>query len=141
MTPSDDILRNILSTTRTIALVGASQNPARPSYEVMNNLLSKGYHIIPVNPALAGQILLGQKVVGALAEVQEPIDMVDIFRNSQDAGFVVDEALALSPLPKTIWMQIGVINEDAATRARAKGVQVIINRCPKIDYARLMPHG
>jgi uncharacterized protein len=138
---SPDQIRHILTSTRTIALVGASQNPARPSYEVMNYLLSKGYRVIPVNPASAGEMLLGQMVEPSLSALTDPIDMVDIFRNSRDAGQTVDEALTLTPLPKTIWMQIGVINEEAAARARACGVEVIMDHCPKIEYARLMPRG
>jgi predicted CoA-binding protein len=102
-------------------------------------LLSKNYHVIPVNPALNGQKLLGQNVVGALADIQQPIDIVDIFRNAREAGGIVDEALALPILPKVIWMQIGVINEAAAQRARDKAVAVVMNHCPKIEYSRLMP--
>jgi hypothetical protein len=139
--PSDQTLRSILTSARTIALVGASENPHRPSYEVMNYLISKGYHVIPVNPTLAGHTLLGQNIVPSLSAISVPIDIVDIFRKSDDAGRVVDEALTLTPLPKTIWMQLGVLNEEAAARARAKGLEVIMNRCPKIDYARLKPHG
>ena len=100
-------IRNILNDTRTIALVGASANPARPSWIVLKYLLDRGYAVIPVNPGLDGQDLLGRRVVATLAEVQEPIDMVEIFRNSAAAGPLVDEALALDPLPKVIWMQLG----------------------------------
>jgi predicted CoA-binding protein len=139
MNHDPDDLRRILTEARTIALVGASQNPMRPSHEVMTFLLSKNYHVIPVNPALNGQKLLGQNVVGALADIQQPIDIVDIFRNAQEAGGIVDEALALPILPKVIWMQIGVINEAAAHRARDKAVAVVMNHCPKIEYSRLMP--
>ncbi len=134
---SDDLIRGILSSVKTIALVGASANTERPSYEVMNFLLNKGYEIIPINPGLAGKEILGQKVYGTLADIPKPVDMVDIFRNSESAGEVTDETLALATLPKVIWMQIGVVNEDAARRAEAKGLTVVMNRCPKMELKRL----
>lgn len=139
---ADAEIRGILDRTRTIALVGASANPARPSWIVLKYLLDRGYAVTPVNPGLAGQDLLGQRVAGSLAEVQgslagAPIDMVEIFRNSAAAGPLVDEALDLDPLPKVIWMQLGVRDEAAAARAEARGVTVIMNRCPKIEYGRL----
>jgi hypothetical protein len=139
---SDAQIRAILNTTRTIALVGASANPARPSWIVLKYLLDRGYAVTPVNPGLAAQDLLGRRVAGSLAEVQaalgdQPIDMVEIFRNSAAAGPLVDEALALAPLPKVIWMQLGVRDDAAAARAEAQGVTVIMNRCPKIEYGRL----
>jgi predicted CoA-binding protein len=130
-------IRKILNDTRTIALVGASANPARPSWIVLKYLLDRGYAVIPVNPGLAGQDLLGRRVVPTLAEVSEPIDMVEIFRNSAAAGPLVDEALALDPRPKVIWMQLGVRDDAAAARAEAQGITVIMNRCPKIEYGRL----
>lgn len=138
----DARIRAILNDTRTIALVGASANPARPSWIVLKYLLDRGYAVTPVNPGLAGQDLLGRRVAATLAEVQaalgdQPIDMVEIFRNSAAAGPLVDEALALSPLPKVIWMQLGVRDDAAAARAEARGVTVIMNRCPKIEYGRL----
>ncbi|MCJ2067681.1 CoA-binding protein [Methylobacterium sp. J-030] len=138
----DARIRAILNDTRTIALVGASANPARPSWIVLKYLLDRGYAVTPVNPGLAGQDLLGRRVAASLAEVQassseQPIDMVEIFRNSAAAGPLVDEALALSPLPKVIWMQLGVRDDAAAARAEARGLTVIMNRCPKIEYGRL----
>jgi len=138
----DARIRAILNDTRTIALVGASANPARPSWIVLKYLLARGYAVIPVNPGLAGQDLLGRRVAATLAEAQaslgdQPIDMVEIFRNSAAAGPLVDEALALSPLPKIIWMQLGVRDDAAAARAEARGLAVIMNRCPKIEYGRL----
>lgn len=135
-------IRAILNDTRTIALVGASANPARPSWIVLKYLLARGYAVIPVNPGLAGQDLLGRRVAATLAEAQaslggQAIDMVEIFRNSAAAGPLVDEALALSPLPRIIWMQLGVRDDAAAARAEAQGLTVIMNRCPKIEYGRL----
>ncbi len=130
-------IRKILNDTRTIALVGASANPARPSWIVLKYLIDRGYAVTPVNPGLAGQDLLGRRVVAALTDIPESIDMVEIFRNSAAAGPLVDEALALDPLPKVIWMQLGVRDDAAAARAEARGVTVIMNRCPKIEYGRL----
>ncbi|MBX3539517.1 MAG: CoA-binding protein [Chelatococcus sp.] len=135
---SDDLIRRILNETRTIALIGASNNPARPSHGVMAYLIDAGYALYPVNPGLAGQLLLGREVYASLGEVPVPIDMVDVFRNSEAAGAVVDEALALPNLPKVIWMQLGVRNDAAAARAEAKGVTVIMNRCPAIERPRLL---
>jgi uncharacterized protein len=128
-----DYTTNILHQVKTIALVGASSNQARPSHSVMKFLLSKGYNVIPVNPGLAGQTLLGQKVHASLAEIAVPIDMVDIFRNSEAAALVVEEALALAPKPKVIWMQLGVRHDEAAVIAEAAGLQVVMNRCPAIE--------
>jgi predicted CoA-binding protein len=133
----DDLIRGILNGVKTIALVGASPNPARPSWIVVKYLSGRGYTIIPVNPAVAGQEILGLKVYGRLADIPGPIDMVEIFRNSEAAGPLTDEALALDPLPKVIWMQLGVRNDEAAARAEARGVTVIMNRCPKIEYGRI----
>ena len=133
----DDLIRSILKSTKTIALVGASANEVRPSYFVLKYLLGRGYRLFPVNPGIAGTEILGAKVYGSLAEIPEPLDMVEIFRNSEAADGIVDEALALDPLPKVIWMQLSVRNDAAATRAEAKGVQVIMNRCPKIEYGRI----
>ncbi|MCJ2013873.1 CoA-binding protein [Methylobacterium sp. J-076] len=134
---ADSAIRTILDGTRSIALVGASANPARPSWIVMKYLLDRGYAVTPVNPGLAGQDLLGRRVACSLREVEGPIDMVEVFRNAAAAGAVVDEALALDPLPKVIWMQLGVRDDAAAARAEARGVTVIMNRCPKIEYGRL----
>jgi uncharacterized protein len=133
----DEQIRSVLRAAKTIAMVGASDNPARPSFFVLKYLLERGYHMIPVNPGKAGGSILGQKVYARLQDVPEPIDMVDIFRASEAAGGVVDEALALSPLPKFIWMQLTVRNDAAAARAEAAGLTVIMNRCPKIEYGRL----
>ncbi len=133
----DDLIRSILKSTKTIAMVGASANEVRPSYFVLKYLLGRGYRMFPVNPGIAGTEILGAKVYGSLAEIPEPLDMVEIFRNSEAADGIVDEALALDPLPKVIWMQLSVRNDAAAARAEARGVQVIMNRCPKIEYGRI----
>ncbi|QRE76575.1 CoA-binding protein [Methylobacterium aquaticum] len=133
----DEHLRKILRQVRSIALVGASANPARPSWIVTKYLLERGYQVIPVNPGLAGTELLGRPVVARLADLRQPVDMVEIFRNSEAAGPLVDEALALDPLPGVIWMQLGVRNDEAAARAEARGVTMVMNRCPKIEYGRL----
>jgi uncharacterized protein len=133
----DDYVRSILKGVKTIALVGASNNPARPSWIVTKYLSERGYDVIPINPGLAGQEILGLKVYGSLPEVPRAIDMVEIFRNSQAAGPITDQALALEPLPKVIWMQLSVRNDEAAARAEERGVQVVMNRCPKIEYGRL----
>lgn len=134
---SPDYIREILHCVKVIALVGASSNVVRPSYFVMQYLLSKGYDVIPVNPGLAGQSLLGQTSYGALKDIPQAIDMVDIFRNSNAAGGVVDEALALNPKPSVIWMQLFVRNDEAAIRAEAEGLKVVMNRCAKIEYGKL----
>ncbi len=133
----DDLIRSILKSTKTIAMVGASGNEVRPSYFVLKYLLGRGYRMFPVNPGLAGTEILGAKVYGSLADIPEPIDMVEIFRNSEAADGIVDEALKLDPLPKVIWMQLTGRNDAAAARAEARGVQVIMNRCPKIEYGRI----
>jgi predicted CoA-binding protein len=133
----NDYIRGILQSVKTIALVGASQNPARPSWIVTKYLLERGYDVIPVNPGLAGQELLGKRVYGSLKDIPHPIDMVEIFRNSQAAGPITDEALALDPLPKVIWMQLSVRNDDVAAKAEARGIKVVIDRCPKIEFGRL----
>ncbi|MFD0857658.1 CoA-binding protein [Roseovarius aquimarinus] len=135
---SDDLIRDILKRTRRIALVGASANPARPSHGVMRFLLSKGYEVVPVNPGLAGQTLLGQKVVARLSDIEGEVDMIDVFRASEHVPAVVDEALAHFENPGAIWMQLGVVHEGAAETARARGVDVVMDRCPAIEYPRLM---
>jgi predicted CoA-binding protein len=137
MTYSDDTLKRILKSVKTIAVVGVSTNPVRPSYYVARYLGLKGYRVIPVNPASAGETLFGQRVRASLSEIGEPVDMVDIFRRSEHVGPIVDEALAAFPGLRVIWMQIGVENADAAAKAEARGVEVIQNRCPKIEYQRL----
>lgn len=137
MTYSDQHLRDILSRARTIAVVGISANPVRPSYYVARYLTLKGYRVIPVNPGLAGQVLFGEPVYGDLADIPDDVDMVDIFRRSDAVPPIVDAALARWPDLQTIWMQIGVENAQAAAIAQARGVQVIQNRCPKIEYQRL----
>ena len=133
----DETIRGVLRSMRSIAIVGATNNPARPSFIVAKYLIGRGFDVIPVNPRLAGHEVLGVKAVGRLVEVGRPIDMVEVFRNTAEAGSVVDEALALDPLPKVIWMQLSVRDDAAAARAEARGVQVIMNRCPKIEYGRL----
>lgn len=132
-----DYIRDILRSVRTVALVGATDNDRRASNFVLRYLLDKGYDVTPVNPALAGQEILGRKAYATLKEVPHAIDMVDIFRNSQAALAVTDEALTLVPLPKVIWMQLTVRNDEAAARAEAKGVKVVMNRCPKMEYGKL----
>jgi uncharacterized protein len=137
MTYPDETLKRILTSVKTIAVVGVSTNPVRPSYYVARYLGLKGYRVIPVNPASAGERLFGQTVRASLSEIGEPVDMVDIFRRSEHVGPIVDEALAAFPGLKVIWMQIGVENAEAAAVAEARGVEVIQNRCPKIEYQRL----
>jgi predicted CoA-binding protein len=132
----NDYLRGILQSVKTIALVGASQNPARPSWIVTKYLLERDYKVIPINPGLAGGELLGQRVYGSLAEVPVPLDMIEIFRNSEAAGPITDEALALDPLPQVIWMQLSVRDDAAAARAEARGIKVVMDRCPKIEFGR-----
>jgi predicted CoA-binding protein len=133
--PADYIL-GILNSVKVIALVGASNNVVRPSYLVMQYLLSKGYDVVPVNPGLAGQTLLDKTVFGTLKEIPRAIDMVDIFRNSDAAGPIVDEALTLIPMPSVIWMQLSIRNDKAAARAEAVGIKVVMNRCPKMEYGK-----
>ena len=133
----DEHIRTLLQGVKTIAMVGASNNPARPSFLVLKYLMSRGYDMMAVNPGLAGGNILGAPVYARLRDVPKPIDMVDIFRNSEAAGAIVDEALALTPLPGVIWMQLTVRNDVAALRAEARGVQVVMNRCPKIEFGRL----
>ncbi len=134
---SDDFLRGILRKVKTIAVVGASENPARPSYEVSAFLLSRGYRVTGVNPGLVGRTILGAPFVASLKDLPEPVDMIDVFRNSAAAAGVVDEVLALDWRPTVIWMQLGVRNSAAATLARAQGIAVVMDRCPKIEYGRL----
>lgn len=137
MTQSDADLRDILRETRTIALVGWSPKPDRPSHRVAEFLKSRGYRVIPVNPGQAGQSALGETVRASLSEIAEPVDMVDIFRRSEEVGAVVDEALSALPGVKTIWMQLGIEDTQAAARAVARGLRVVQNRCPAIEIPRL----
>jgi predicted CoA-binding protein len=130
----DQLIIDTLRRAKTIAIVGASANPDRASYEVMHFLQRKGHRTIPVNPGLAGQELLGEKVYADLASIPIAIDMVDVFRNSEAAGPVVDEAIAIGA--KAVWMQLGVVNQKAADRGRQAGLTVIMDRCPKIEYSR-----
>jgi len=135
----DALIARILRSVKTIAMVGASPNEARPSYFAMKYLLDKGFKMIPVNPGQAGKEILGQKVYATVSDLPAPVDMVDIFRNSQAAGPITDEVLANKDRlgVKVLWMQLGVINEDAARRAEEAGLTVVMNRCPKIEYGRL----
>lgn len=132
---ADDFLRRILGGVRTIAIVGASANANRPSHIVARYLQEKGYRVMLVNPGLAGQTLLGETVHADLAAIGEPVDMVDIFRNSAAAGPIADQAVAIGA--KVVWMQLGVRNDEAAARARAAGLEVVMDRCPKIEFGRL----
>ena len=136
---SDELIRRILDETRTIAMVGGSANWVRPSNFAMKYLQPKGYRVIPVNPGGAGDTVLGETVYATLADIPVEFEMVDIFRNSEAAGGVVDEAIAIAPEKgiKVIWMQLGVRNDEAAARAEAAGLTVIMDRCPKIEYGRL----
>lgn len=134
---SDEHLKSVLLGAKTVAIVGVSANPVRPSYFVARYLKLKGYRIVPVNPGLAGQALLGERVYANLAEIPFDVDMVDIFRRSDAVPAIVDEALARWPDLRTIWMQIGVEHEGATAVAQARGVTVIQNRCPKIEFQRL----
>jgi predicted CoA-binding protein len=133
----DSYIRGILNTVKTIAMVGISPKDVRPSYFAFKYLLEHGYRMIPVNPGQAGGELLGQKVYAQLADIPEPIDMVDVFRAPQHVPAVVEEALALEPRPQVIWMQLGIRNDDAAQSAEAAGLKVVMDRCPKIEYGRL----
>jgi hypothetical protein len=137
---SDEDIRAILKRVKSFAVVGASPKPERPSYEVMRFLLNQGYELHPVNPGVAGQRILGQEVYANLAAVPAPADVIDIFRTSEAALQVVRDAIAVKDVLKAsvVWMQLGVINEAAAAEARAGGLTVVMDRCPKIEFARLM---
>ena len=133
----DSYIRGILNTVKTIAMVGASEKENRPSYFAFKYLLERGYRMIPVNPGHAGETMLGQRIYARLADIPEPVDMVDIFRAARYALPIVQEALALKPRPQVIWMQLGIRNDEAAALAEANGLKVVMNRCPKIEYGRL----
>ncbi|MBM3557094.1 MAG: CoA-binding protein [Alphaproteobacteria bacterium] len=132
---ADDYIRDILRNARVIAMVGASANWNRPSYFAMKYLQGKGYRVIPVNPKEAGGEILGEKVHAELKDLPERVDMVDVFRNSEAAGPIADDAIAIGA--PVLWMQLGVRNDQAAARAESAGIKVVMNRCPKIEYGRL----
>ncbi len=136
---SDDYVADILRGAKSIAMIGASANTSRPSYFAMKYLIGKGYRVVPINPGLVGQQILGQSVVATLAEVAGPVEIVDIFRNSEAALEITREAIRLKDQLgiKVVWMQLGVRNSEAAAEAEAAGLNVIMNRCPKIEYGRL----
>lgn len=133
----DDHLKNVLKRTKRVAVVGVSMNPVRPSYYVARYLSLKGYTVIPVNPGHAGKMLFGQTVQASMSDIKDGVDMVDIFRRSEAVPPIVDEALEVFPGLDTVWMQIGVESAEATKKAEARGVTVIQNRCPKIEYQRL----
>ncbi len=133
----EDYIRRVLTEVKTIALLGASPNPARPSHGVMRFLLSKGYTVFPVNPGQEGKEILGQQVYAKLADIPEPIDMVDVFRAAENLPAIVEEVILLSPRPKFIWGQLSVRHDDAAAKAEAYGIEVVMDRCPAIEYPRL----
>jgi predicted CoA-binding protein len=135
---SDEYILDILRSVKTIALTGASPNPARPSNGVMGYLLSRGYEVVPVNPGQVGKRIQGQEVFSHLADVPVAVDMVDVFRASNYLSEVVDEALAMNPRPKVIWAQLGVRDDAAAAKAEAAGIKVVMDRCPAIEYPRLI---
>ncbi|MFC3071855.1 CoA-binding protein [Shinella pollutisoli] len=135
---SDSYIRDILGSVRTIAVVGASPNDARPSHGVMGFLLGKGYRVIPVNPGHAGGTILGQRVFARLADIPQPVDMVDVFRAANRFSAVVDEVLAMRPLPSVVWGQFTVRDDAAAARAEAAGLKVVMDRCPVTEYPLLM---
>lgn len=134
-TYSDAYIRDILVRHRVVAMVGASPKPTRPSYFVMKYLLAKGFEVVPVNPGHAGKTLLGQQIFGTLGDIGRPVEIVDIFRNSDAALSITKDAIAIGA--KMVWMQLGVRNDEAAALAEAAGLKVVMNRCPKIEYGRL----
>ncbi len=134
---SDVEIADVLRKTRVIACVGASANPARASHRVSQYLTGLGYRVIAVNPGLVGQELFGEKVYASLSDIPEPVDMVDVFRRSEAVGPVIDDALQAFPELQTIWLQLDIFHAQGAAKARARGVTVIENRCPKIEYPRL----
>ncbi|MDF3413198.1 CoA-binding protein [Sulfitobacter sp. M57] len=137
MTYSDALLRDVLTRTKRVAVLGVSTNPVRASYFVARYLGLRGFEVVPVNPAYAGQKLFGKTILASLSDIGGAVDMVDIFRRSDAVPGIVDEALAAFPALQTVWMQIGVEHAEAAAKAEARGVTVIQDRCPKIEYQRL----
>jgi predicted CoA-binding protein len=133
-----NLIRDVLKNTKRIAMIGASPNPSRPSNGVLRFLLSKGYDVVPINPGHAGKEIHGQTVVASLADIEGPIDMVDVFRAADQLPAVVDEVLALPNRPKVIWGQLTVRNDEAAKKAEDAGITVIMDRCPAIEYPRLV---
>ncbi|QKV17902.1 CoA-binding protein [Oricola thermophila] len=134
---SDDYIRSILTSVKTVAVVGASANEVRPSFFVMKYMLDKGFDVYPVNPGHAGKEILGRPVVASLADLPEPVDMVDIFRASAAVPGITDEILAMDTLPKVVWMQLSVRDDASAARLEERGIRVVMDRCPKIEYGRL----
>jgi predicted CoA-binding protein len=133
----DAYISGILNSVRTVAIVGASANEVRPSFFVTKYLIDKGFEVYPINPGRAGGVILDRPVFAKLADVPVALDMVDVFRSSDAVPGIVGEALALSPLPKVLWMQLGVRHDAAAVQAEVAGIVVVMNRCPKIEYGRL----
>jgi predicted CoA-binding protein len=134
---NDAYIREILNTVKTVAMVGASPQNVRPSYFVFKYLAERGYDMIPINPGQVGKSLLGKPFVASLQEIGRPIDMIDIFRSAEHVMPIVDIILTLNPLPKVVWMQLGVRHDEAAAKLEAAGIKVVMNRCPKIEYGRL----
>ncbi len=133
----DAYISGILNTVKSVAIVGASANEVRPSFFVTKYLIDKGYTVFPVNPGQAGKEIAGRPVAATLADLAEPVDMVDVFRPSSAIPGLADEILAMETLPKVVWMQLTVRDDASATRLEEKGIQVVMDRCPKIEYARL----
>jgi len=134
---ADSYIRGILTSVATIAVVGVSANASRPSYFVFKYLLERGYRMIAINPGLAGQTLLGQPAFASLADINQPVDMVDIFRAAPLVPAIIEEVLRMQPRPRVVWMQLGIRNDEAARLAEDNGITVVMNRCPKIEYGRL----
>jgi predicted CoA-binding protein len=134
---TNEYIAGILNTVKTVAIIGASANDVRPSFFVTKYLIDKGFSVYPINPGQAGKEILGRMTYAKLSDVPEPIDMVDIFRASAAVPPIVDEVLKLEPLPKVVWMQLTIRNDEAAAKAEAAGMNVVMNRCPKIEYGRL----
>jgi predicted CoA-binding protein len=133
----DDFLRDILANTRTIAVVDVSPKPVRPSHEIFEYLLASGFTVFPVNPGQSGSKIAGIDVFARIADIPVPVDLVDVFKRSADVGKVVDQALALPVKPKTIWTQLDIHDREAAARAEAAGIRVVMDRCIKVEHARL----